>query len=267
MQKIIYIDSIFLMNLIMDLFLLELTAKTLKKTATFLRILSGSLLGAGGYCLILCLPYISYYLKVLLFMLPITAGMIKLGCRTKGFRELLYGTGYLFTYSFLLGGFMLFLIRRIPFLKEHENSLFMLLLLGYMGFRLCLWGIRESGRRKQNHFCRVELEGDETKITLIGLFDTGNGLTEPVSGKPVAILEEEVWQKMKSAKRPEKFKIIPFHSIGKDNGILEGYEVEKVRIEYEMGVRELSCVLIAVFKGKLSVKGEYQIILPPQWAF
>lgn len=267
MQRIIYIDSIFLMNLIMDLFLLELTAKTLKKTATFLRILFAALLGAGGYCLILCLPDISYYLKVIIFMLPITAGMIKLGCGTKGLKELLYGTGYLFAYSFLLGGFMLFLIRRISFFKAHGNSMLMLLLLGYTGYRLCLWGIEKSGKRKQNHFCMVELEGDENKIRVPGLFDTGNGLIEPVSGKPVAILEEEVWQKMKHAKRPEKYKIIPFHSIGKENGILEGYEVENIRIEYETGARELSSVLIAVFKGKLSVKGEYQIILPPQWAF
>lgn len=266
MLRSIYIDSVFLNNFVMDLFLITLTAKTLKKTAAFLRITAGSLLGAAGYCLILCLPGISYFLKVIFGMIPVAVGMIKLGCRTKGLKELLYGLGYLFTYSFLTGGFMLFLIRRIPFLKLHEDAFILILLIGYVSFSFCIWGLNRYKRNRQNHFCRVELDGDDESILVCGLIDTGNGLTEPVSGKPVAILEEEIWKKMSHLKKPEKYRIIPYHSIGKTNGILEGYEIEKIRIEYEMGTRELTHVLIAVFNGKLSVKGEYQIILPPQWA-
>lgn len=262
----IYIDSVFLNNFVMDLFLITLTAKTLKKTATFLRVLTGSLLGAAGYCLILCLPGIPYFLKVLFGMIPIAMGMIKLGCGTKGLKELFYGLGYLFTYSFFTGGFMLFLIRRIPFLKSHEDSFFLILLTGYASFRLCVFGYSRYKRKKENYFCKVELEGDKENIFICGLIDSGNGLKEPISGKPVAILEKEVWEKLENLERPEKYRVIPYHSIGKENGILEGYEVEKIRIEYEMGTRELTHVLIAVFNGKLSVKGEYQMILPPQWA-
>ncbi|MBO5056909.1 MAG: sigma-E processing peptidase SpoIIGA [Lachnospiraceae bacterium] len=266
MLRSIYIDRVFLNNFVMDLFLITLTVKTLKKTATFFRILTGSLLGAAGYCLILCLPGIPYFLKVIFGMVPVAMGMIKLGCRTKGLKELLYGLGYLFTYSFFTGGFMLFLIRRVPFLKSHKDSFLLILLTGYVSFSFCVWGLNKYKKSRQNHFCRVELEGDDESILVCGLIDTGNGLTEPLSGKPVAILEEEVWKKMNGLKKPEKYKIIPYHSIGKENGILEGYEIEKIRIEYETGTRELAHVLIAVFNGKLSVKGEYQMILPPQWA-
>ena len=39
MQRTIYIDSIFLSNLIMDLLLLFLTTRTLKKSTTFLKTL------------------------------------------------------------------------------------------------------------------------------------------------------------------------------------------------------------------------------------
>lgn len=266
MQRTIYIDSVFLVNLVMDLFLLTLTAKTLKKTATFLRLSAGSVMGAAGYCLILCLPGISYPFKVLFGMLPVTFGMIKLGCGTRGAKELLYGTGYLFTYSFLLGGFMLFLIKRIPFLEKHRNSACMILLTGYIGFFLCKKGIASYKKGKENHFCKVEIEGDSSRISVYALIDTGNGLIEPVSGKPVAILEEEIWQRMKKWKRPEKYKIIPYHSIGKEKGILEGYEVDGIHIVEEMGEKQLEHVIIAVFKGNLSVKKKYQMILPPQWS-
>ena len=68
---------------------------------------------------------------------------------------------------------------------------------------------------------------------------------------------------MEQEKRPEKMRVIPFHSIGKENGILEGYEVDKIEIEYNAEKRELNKVMIAVFQGKLSSKGEYQMILPP----
>ena len=58
-QEAIYLDSAFLLNLVMDLYLLKLTAKILGKTATFSRLLAGSLTGAAVYCLILCLPGLS----------------------------------------------------------------------------------------------------------------------------------------------------------------------------------------------------------------
>lgn len=264
MQRTVYIDSIFLSNFIMDLLLLFLTAGTLRKSTTFLNTLSGSLLGAAGYCLILCLPG-SYPVKVLFGLLPITALMIKTGCGTKGLKELLYGMGYLFTYAFLLGGFMLCLIRNIPFLRERKDSVLTVLAIGVLGFLACTIGLYEYGRRKRNHFCRVALPGDEGEIEVFGLVDTGNGLRDPVSGKEVAILEEKVWRNMRKSIRPEKYKIIPFHSIGRERGILEGYEVDLIRLQDETGCRELHNVIIAVFQGKISVKGDYQMILPPQW--
>ncbi len=265
MQNVLYIDSIFVINFVMDLLLLTLTAKTLKKTATFLRLSAGSLLGAAGYCLVIVLPQVPYLIKVVFGMLPITAGMLKISCKVKGIRELICGAGYLFTYSFFLGGFMLFLRNRIPLLREKESSVWLLLLTGYIGFRFCLSGINKWKQTKQNHFCRVKFKGDKEPINVWGLIDTGNGLTEPVSGKTAAILEEDIWEKMTWAKKPEKFKVIPFHSIGKEHGLLEGYEVESLQIEYEEEKRELTHILVAVYKGKLSVKGDYRMILPPQW--
>lgn len=264
MQRILYIDSIFFCNLVMDAMLLFLTAKTLKKTTTFLKILEGGLTGAAGYCLILCLPG-GYLIKVLLGMLPIAALMMRAGCGIKGVKELLYGMGYFFTYSFFLGGFILFLIRKVPFFRERGDSLVFILLIGCGGFFLCRLGLQRRREEKKIHFCKIGLPGDQGEITVYGLIDTGNGLRDPVSGKEVAVLEERVWRQMQNCKKEEKYKLIPFHSIGKENGMLEGYEVSKIRIEEKPGERELQNVIIAVFNGKISANGNYQILLPPQW--
>ncbi|MGN0377340.1 MAG: sigma-E processing peptidase SpoIIGA [Suilimivivens sp.] len=264
MQRIIYIDSIFLNNFIMDLLLLSLTAKTLKTTTTFFKTLVGSLIGAAGYCLILCLPG-SYSIKVMFGMLPVAALMLKIGCNLKRLKEFFYGMGYLFCYSFFIGGFILFLRKKIPFLSERNDSFGVLILTGCLGFLICKAGIEKYGKEKKNHFCKIILPGDQGEITVYGLIDTGNGLKDPVSGKEVAVLEEKVWEGMQKCKRAEKYKIIPFHSIGKENGILEGYQVDQIRIEEKTGFRNLENVIIAVFKGNISAKGDYQIILPPQW--
>ena len=267
MQKVVYIDSIFFVNFMMDMMLLYLTGKTICGKISFRRLLLGSLIGAGGYCLILCLSFFFCREELILGMFPLAFLMVKAGCRVTGVKGVLRGVGYVFTYAFLIGGVMLFLLKQFPFLRKNRESILVILAAGCFGFFLCRELLIHIKRKKQNVFYRVFLNGDERELQILGLIDTGNGLTDPVSGQPVAIMEETVWNEMQKEKRPEKYKVIPFHSIGKKRGILEGYEVERIEIECESEKKELTNVTIAVFQGKLSVKGDYQIILPPQWSF
>lgn len=260
----IYIDSVFLMNLVMDLYLLKLTAKVLGKTATYPAILVGSMTGALGYCMVLCIPGVPYWSKVLFGMLPVGMLMIKLTFRTKGFEELFRIMGYLYFFSFVLGGFIIFLKGKMPFLGQYENSLWVLLLLGFAGYAVCAGGIARWRRNRNNCFCMVMLAGDEKPVEVRALIDTGNGLQDPISHKPVAVLDEEVWKNLRRWMRPEKYKIIPYHSIGKENGLLEGYEVDEMVVKGSTGKKQFEKVIIAVFKGKVSGKGSYQMILPFQ---
>lgn len=75
------------------------------------------------------------------------------------------------------------------------------------------------------------LSGDQGKMEVLALVDTGNGLIEPISQKPVAVLDEEVWKRMRMWMKPERFKMIPYHSIGKERGLLEGYEVDALTVQ------------------------------------
>lgn len=264
LQGTIYIDSIFLLNLVMDLYLLTLTGKVLGKTATYSRIFAGSVIGALGYCIVLCLPGIPYMLKILAGMLPIGALMIKIACQTKGMKELIRAEGYLFTFSFLIGGFIIFLKAKIPLFANRSDSMAAIAGLGFVGFVICQKLISTYQKRKQDHFCRVFIPGDDGQVEIMALIDTGNGLIEPVSKKPVAILEENEWENLRMWMKPEKFKIIPYRSIGKANGMLEGYEVDAMEVKGDAGEKQFEKVIIAIFKGKMSEKGGYQMILPPE---
>ncbi len=264
LQGTVYIDSIFLLNLVMDFYLLALTGRVMGRTATFPRILAGSLAGALGYCVILCLPGITYMLKVLFGMLPVGALMIEIAYPTKELKGLIRGEGYLFTFSFLIGGFIIFLKEKIPLSQTQSDSITAVAGMGFLGFVLCRGILCRLKRRRQNHFCRVYLPGEGGRLEFTALIDTGNGLIEPVSQKPVAILEEKEWSRLKIWMRPEKFKMIPYHSIGQNKGMLEGYEVDTMEVRGEAGERQFDKVIIAVFKGRISQKGSYQMILPPE---
>lgn len=263
-QNTVYIDSAFLLNLVMDLYLLKLTAKVLGKTATYPAIFAGSLIGALGYCMVLCIPQISYTGKALFGMLPVGMLMIKATFRTKGFWELIRGMGYLYFFSFLVGGFMVFLKGKIPLPRQYESSFLVLALLGFAGYALCAEGLSRWNRNRQDCFCSVIIAGDVEPVEVKALVDTGNGLQDPVSHKPVAILDEEVWKSMERWRKPEKYKIIPYHSIGKERGILEGYEIDEMTVKGRRGRKQFEKVIVAVFKGKVSGKGSYQMILPFQ---
>ncbi len=264
LQGTIYIDSIFLLNLVMDLYLLTLTARILGKTATYPRIFAGSAVGAAGYCVVLCLPGIPYMLKVLLGMVPVGMLMIKIAYRMKGIKELLRALGYLYLLSFFMGGFIIFLKGKSSLLSEHGDSAAAVAGIGFVGFVIIKKIIEVYRKRREEHFCKVSIPGDAGAVTVAALIDTGNGLVEPVSHRPVAILDADQWEGLRRWMKPEKYKIIPYHSIGKDSGVLEGYEIDTMEISTSMGKKKFDKVIIAVFKGKVSRKGSYQMILPPE---
>lgn len=260
-EGVVYIEKIFLLNLIMNLFLLGLTGRICGKSVSIKRRVIGGFFGALTYCLSLCLPELSYLWKVLAGMLPVGLFMVKLTLKTKGIRELLYGTGWLFTFSFLLGGFMLFLKGRF---WNFGRSALWTTAVGLLGYEIIRRGVDVWKQKKKDCLRMVTLPADHGKIEVPALVDTGCGLIDPLSKKPVAILEEEVWEHMNGQKRPEKYRVIPFHSIGKEHGYLEGYEVEFLKVKGKFEECDHEKVIIAVFQGKMSKSGNYQMILPPE---
>ncbi len=117
----------------------------------------------------------------------------------------------------------------------------------------------------ENMFHEVFLYIDENKMCQMkALVDSGNGLLEPVSKQPVSIVEEQVIEKYKDALRKEKFRMIPFHSIGKDKGILEAYFMEKMEIKRDGEMIVIQNPIVAITKDAVSTKKEYQMILHPK---
>ena len=97
----------------------------------------------------------------------------------------------------------------------------------------------------QNQLCRATLHREKSAITVTALVDSGNSLTEPISGKPVCVVEEKIVRGL-WGKSMKGFRAIPFHSVGQNHGILEGYLLPGLSLEMNGVRKELKDVKMIV---------------------
>lgn len=256
----VYLDSIFLICFCMNRYLLGLTALRLSCTATHGRMWMGAAVGAAGNLLVFILPA-GMLLRMALAVVCLY-GMVGITFGCWWGRGLLRITESLCVCFFLLGGVLAVLLRLLPGREGWLASGATVLLLGagcYEGIRLLV-----LHRRRSEESCRVTLYGaDGRSVQVEGLVDTGNSLKEPISGRPVAVLEKKVWEELYPTEAPPGMRVIPYHSVGKSAGILTGYPVKSMEIELG-GIRRIcEDVYIAIWQERLSETGAYGILLQP----
>lgn len=124
--------------------------------------------------------------------------------------------------------------------------------------------------RKQRLLYPVTLIDGEMEIHMLALLDTGNGLIEPISKKPVCLVGKNVFEENRAKEggrkefQPQKFRIIPYHSVGKEKGILSGYEMERLIIDTDEKKVIIEKPMIGISEVPVSGGGSYQMILQPE---
>ena len=109
----------------------------------------------------------------------------------------------------------------------------------------------------------MELYWNETKCELNGLVDTGNGLVDPVSFKPVSIVDRETARKIWGETSLQEVRFIPYQSIGKAAGLLPVLQIDRICIKRTESYW-IEHPLIAISEETISKNGEIQVILNPQ---
>lgn len=151
---------------------------------------------------------------------------------------------------------------------------------------LLVW-LRKRYLGNKKEIFEIEMICGEQSTKAKGLFDTGNCLYDPISHSPVIIVENRVMERIipsecrsilsiteyqnlqsEAAASSElldhfllRFHLIPYRSIGKEQGIMPGIVLDSIRIK--MG-EEICCqerVTAAICNHTLSSGGEYQVIL------
>lgn len=237
---IVYGDILFAENMIIGGVLLYITCEIhglgISSRMQKLRLLAGSLL-CGFFSLTVFLP-----VKTLLTLLMEAVFAVCVCCISFG-REKLWQRALTFLLvTYFIGGMTMGLL-----LLTHHSGMYtavgiytgdmkasMLALFIGMALFTAKQVIKTIANKKfyRQHLYRVRLLSGENVIEAEGFLDTGNGLHDPVSGKPVAVAAESLWKRMDELGflRQERYCAIPYEAVG-GGGVLDGVRIDALYIE------------------------------------
>ena len=240
--------------------ILNIGAHILKCTVTRFRMVMVSVVETVLYCVVVLLPGIPIQAKVIIGFILLSFGSYFYTYKVKRPRELFYSILITYPILALLGGSMS-LLNKVW--NQNEWNAGIASLLSVLLSEVICCGIRVIWKWRNQEFCNVHLCIHGEKFTVLAFIDNGNGLREPISQKPVSIMEEAGLPSGTNL-MPEKFRIVPFHALGTDKGILNGYEADSMVIEKGMERITVENPIIAFSGVPISGNGKYQMILHPE---
>ena len=258
----IYIDSLFLLNFTLNLYVLMLTNKSLHCAATRRRLVFGAIAGGIGYCLMFIFPVGGVLLKIGLIGVGVNSGILYLVFKPKTVQAFFKMLETMFLYALLLGGVFLLLSNHIEIVRVYGLS--MAGVLAPVGLAGLLFSyVTEKQKTAKNRFCRVLLVGKDNKeADITAVIDTGNCLVEPISGAPVSVMDRQLFEK--NFGKPEIFRVIPYRSVGCERGIMEGVQISELHIEADGFCKVCQNVYIGLSERPVASGGAYQMLLHPK---
>ncbi len=262
----LYIDSVFILQLTSNLYLLSLAGRILQCTATHGRILMGAALGALMVCGTILVPAGTVGIRILVSTIPVSMCMLYVTFRICHKRQLIRASLVMAGCGFFLGGTMIWILNRLRTVLKGDVSLVLTLVTGGLSYLVLLKVVGFLRRRKESGLKRVVIHVPEParEIPVRALLDTGNHLTDPLSGEPVCVISKRLAEEIADCFRPEKYHAVPFRSIGRERGILDAYELPEMMIEDETRQIRKEHVIVAICNTGMSEESIYQMILHPR---
>lgn len=223
----VYLDVLMLLNFMVDLLLMVGTNRLSGHSPGCKRALPAAAMGGiyGGACLLPGFAFLGGLLWRIVFL-----GLMSFIAFGKDLRR-----GFLFVLlSMALGG-MASLLNRGGFWA-------LVLSAGFIT-GLCILGFR--GKAGVQRFVPVTISCGERTADLTALVDTGNTLRDPVSGKPVLVVDEIVAGKLSTLTRAQLrdpittlsqcpgfgYRLIPYSAVGNPGGLLLGLRPDSLRLD------------------------------------
>lgn len=288
----IYIDIVLIENLIMNYIILFTTAVVLKIKVNHIRLILASLLGAG-YSIIAYMGIIKVYSSIILKII-LSVLIIYIAFNPQNIKKMCKDLLLFYLVSFVFGGAAFALIYIIkPQNILMKNGLFLgtytlktVMLGAVVAFCIIIgaFAIKKNKISKKDMFCEIEILINQKKIKTKAMIDTGNMLKEPITNVPVIVVEhillyscmpKEILNNLKEImggdfknipcdiqeKYISKLKLIPFSSLGKQNGMLIGIRPEYVKVITDEQEKINKNVIIGIYEKSLTKKGEYQALI------
>ena len=265
MHYIIYIDKVWLMDFVTGTYLLFLVKQTYGLQCSPVRMILSSAVSASVFVLLLLLPGMGMVFKVLFQAVFVNLFLLKAAFSFRTKEMVVKSYICMSSYALFMGGLVCCLTVYLPGgLRGMTCGKVIALSTAATGLASWYLHIRNRGRdRRKLYTVKLDFYGETLHCR--GFADSGNSLYEPYGRRPVSILERRVAEKLVERVPQEKRYLVPFHSIGKKSGLLEAVELTEMEVE-EQGQRKVFRKVVVAFSDEeLSHKGNYQVILHPDF--
>ncbi|WP_150266682.1 sigma-E processing peptidase SpoIIGA [Paenibacillus tepidiphilus] len=302
---VVYIDLIFLANLLIDGVLIWLAGWLVKMKVTWWRLLLSALVGAL-YVVMMFVPELSFlYTFLIKFGLSLLMLLIAFGYRSLQSYLRVLGAFYIINFA-AAGG-----IVGIHYLLQSSGDLWNGILFtatGGQAFRLkiAFWFVlaalplvlmlfklvqssRQRRERLETYIGEVYVEIEGVGVTCTGLLDTGNRLSDPLTHIPVMVMEASLWEEHlpaswkgrlnrtgadrllletdgQSFAWQDRLRLVPYRGVNRGSAFMLALKPDLVRIT--LGGESFSSrrALIGLDGGALSGDGAYRAVIHPDLA-
>ena len=288
----IYIDIIFLENVIMNAIILYATAIILKIKPQIIKIVLSSIIGSM-YAIIIYITEIPIYTSAILKSI-LAVIMIYVAFNPQSIKKMCKQTVIFYLTSFVFGGVTLYLIyyikpqdvliRNGSFVGKYILKVIILgAIVAFVIIKISLKIIKTKINPK-DMYCKIKIKLDEKIIETKAMIDTGNLAKEPITNTPVVIVEStlledimpikilnnlenilcgdftQITEEMQE-KYISKLRCIPFSSLGKQNGMILGIRADEIQVEIEDEKKISNNIIIGIYDKSLTKRGEYRALI------
>lgn len=288
----VYLDIVFFENILMNYIIIFATGVAIKENLSKFRILISSAIGAI-YTIIMYLNIIPIYSNFIMKLI-LSIVIVYISFKPKTFKKLIKNLTIFYLVSFVFGGCVFALMYFIqPQLAQIKNGVFVgayplkvALVGGLISFLIIQisFKIVKTKLSKKDMVYEIEITINSNSTKIKALLDTGNLLKEPITGLPVIVVErtclksvlpteiinntekilggdtDELMKKNELSTIISRFRMIPFSSLGKQNGLLLGIKADSISIEIDEKTEIVNNVIIGIYDKSFTKNGIYSAI-------
>jgi stage II sporulation protein GA (sporulation sigma-E factor processing peptidase) len=278
-MQVIYADSLFLINLVVNYIMLLVTAKICAARTNRLRFLGAAVLGAA-YSVIVVLPVMPFLrsplLKVAVGLLMVLAAY---GSKPRLIRHTLvflavsvaFG-GAVMAASLLSGGGLNGFLTPV--------DLKILILAFAVSYIVLTLVFKRVGRHQSGGIVSLKLRHDGREVQIKALRDTGNALIDPMTGRsvivagvsdvtpllPYSVRKTVAGLRLKDAVKvmeelaplcTMRFRLIPYSAVGTTGGMLLAFKPDEIVVDG----KNKADMLLALSPNSVSESGTYSALL------
>ena len=292
----VYLDLLIIENIIMNYIILWVTGHFSREKSNFLKLLISSSVGAMYSAMIFFPKYdfvYTLYFKILFSLL-----LVVIAFQPQKFIELVRVTSIFYVVSFVFGGaaFAIFYFTDINAIVSNGTFyianfpikiLIISSIISYFIIKYA-WGAIQKNFIRDKTFIDICVSYENKSLNLISLIDTGNSLYDPLTNTPVIVVEFEsiaqilpeelveifhsssendlsiISSVVSSSKLMSRFRLIPFSSLGKENGMLIGFKPDYIIVYEGKNTIRIENIIIGIYNKKFSKTNKYNALMHPE---